>query len=120
TVANNIIDTPMGGMGLRVLFASLLGAIIWNLVTWYFGLPSSSSMSLIGGMVGAGVAAGIPVYWGSGVVGEVILPTVISPLVGFVGSYLAMVAVFWILRRANPHKVERGFRFAQIFSSASL
>lgn len=120
TVANGIIDTPMGGWGLKVLFASLLGAVAWNLTTWYFGLPSSSSMSLIGGMVGAGLAAGIPVYWTSGVVGEVVLPTVISPVVGFVAAYLVMIGVFWLLRRANPHKVERGFRFAQIFSSAAL
>ncbi len=120
TVATGIIDTPMGDQGLRVLFAALVGAIVWNIITWYFGLPSSSSMSLIGGMVGAGVAGGITVYWQSGVVGEVVVPTIVSPLVGFIASYLAMIAVFWIFRRANPHRVERGFRFAQIFSSASL
>ncbi|TWP34610.1 inorganic phosphate transporter [Leekyejoonella antrihumi] len=120
TVAKGIIDTPLGGAGLRVLFASLVGAVLWNVTTWYFGLPSSSSQALIGGMVGAGLAAGIPVYWVSGVVGKVVLPMVLSPVVGFIGAYVVMIAVYWVLRRANPHKVERGFRAAQIVSSASL
>lgn len=120
TVAAGIIDPPEGGTGMIVLFASLAGAIIWNLITWGFGLPSSSSQALIGGMVGAGLASGTTVYWTSGVVGEVILPMVISPIVGFVLAYLLMVAVLWALRRANPHRTERGFRIAQVFSAASL
>ncbi|MFY9806670.1 MAG: inorganic phosphate transporter [Pseudonocardiaceae bacterium] len=120
TVAKGIIDPPAGGRGMAVLFASLAGAIVWNLTTWYFGLPSSSSQALIGGMVGAGLASGITVYWSSGVVGKVIVPMVLSPLVGLVGGYLLMAAALWMLRRTNPHRTERGFRVAQIFSASSL
>lgn len=120
TVAKGIIDPPTGGKGLAVLFAALAGAIVWNLITWYFGLPSSSSQSLLGGMVGAGLASGTTVYWTSGVLGKVVAPMVLSPIVGFAGGYLLMVAVLWAFRRTNPHRTERGFRFAQIFSAASL
>lgn len=120
TIAAGIIDPPEGGIGMTVLFASLAGAIVWNLVTWGFGLPSSSSQALIGGMVGAGLVSGTSVYWMSGVVGKVVLPMIISPVIGLGGGYLLMVAALWILRRANPHRTERGFRVAQVFSAASL
>ncbi|GAB3570355.1 inorganic phosphate transporter [Spelaeicoccus albus] len=120
TVAKGIIAPPGGDKGMAVLFAALTGAILWNLMTWYFAVPSSSSQSLIGGMVGAGLASGITVYWRSGVVDAVLLPMVISPLIGFGGGYLLMIAALWIFRRANPHRTERGFRIAQIFSAASL
>jgi PiT family inorganic phosphate transporter len=120
TVAGGIIEPPSGGKGLSVLFSALAGAVVWNLITWYFGLPSSSSQSLIGGMVGAAVASGSTVYWIRGVIGEVLLPMVISPVVGFAGGYLLMVAALWLLRRANPHRVDHGFRIGQIISAAAL
>src|SRR5690242_8303950 len=71
TVATAIIDPPAGAQGLAVLVAALVGAIAWNFITWYFGLPSSSSQALIGGLVGAGLASGSTVHWISGVVGKV-------------------------------------------------
>jgi inorganic phosphate transporter, PiT family len=120
TVARDIIDPPSGSAGLSVLIAALVGAIGWNLTTWYFGLPSSSSQALIGGLVGAGLASGSNVHWVSGVVGKVVIPMVVSPLIGLVLGYALMVAVLWLFRRANPHRAERGFRLAQIFSAASL
>jgi PiT family inorganic phosphate transporter len=120
TVATSIIDPPSGGRGLAVLVAALCGAILWNFTTWYFGLPSSSSQALIGGLAGAGLASGSRVHWSSGVVDKVVVPMVASPLIGLVGGYLLMVALLWALRRANPHRVDRGFRVAQIFSAASL
>ncbi len=120
TIAAGIIEPPTGGRGMAVLFASVTGAIVWNFTTWYFGLPSSSSQALIGGMVGAGLAAGVTVYWSSGVVGKVVLPMVISPIVGMVAGYGAMIGVLWALRRANPHRAEHHFRLAQIGSAASL
>lgn len=120
TVAEGIIAPPTGNEGMAVLFAALTGAIVWNLITWYFGLPSSSSQSLIGGMVGAGLASGVTVYWHTGVIDKVLLPMVLSPLIGFAAGYLIMVTTLWIFRRTNPHRTERGFRIAQIFSSASL
>jgi inorganic phosphate transporter, PiT family len=120
TIANQILDPPAGTAGLSVILAALVGAITWNLVTWYFGLPSSSSQALIGGLVGAGLASGSPVHWVSGVVGKVVVPMVISPVIGLVLGYLLMVAVLWLFRRVNPHRAERGFRIAQIFSATSL
>jgi PiT family inorganic phosphate transporter len=120
TVAREIIDPPSGVLGLAVLLAALSGAIAWNFVTWYFGLPSSSSQALVGGLVGAGLASGSPVHWVTGVVGKVVVPMVVSPVIGLVGGYLLMLALLWALRRANPHRVDRGFRVAQIFSAASL
>ena len=102
-----------------ILFAALVGAIVWNLVTWYFGLPSSSSHALFGGMVGAALAGGTDVIW-HGVVDKVVIPMFISPVVGLVVGYLVMTAIMWIFRRANPHKAKRGFRIAQTVSAAGM
>jgi phosphate/sulfate permease len=119
TVGSGIIDPPTGTGGLQVVFAALIGAIAWNLITWYFGLPSSSSHALIGGLVGAALAAAESVKW-SGIVDKVVLPMVISPLIGFALGYLVMLVVLWVFRRRNAHKTERGFRRAQILSSAAM
>jgi len=120
TVAKSIIDPPSGPQGMAVILAALVGAIAWNIITWYFGLPSSSSQALIGGLVGAGLASSSTIHWTTGVVGKVVIPMILSPIVGLVGGYLLMVIALWVLRKANPHRVERGFRIAQIFSSTSL
>jgi PiT family inorganic phosphate transporter len=119
TVGSGIIEPPSGGGGLEIVFAAVIGAIAWNLITWYFGLPSSSSHALIGGLVGAALAATQVVKWG-GVVDKVVVPMVLSPLVGFVIGYLFMLAILWGFRNRNAHKTERGFRYAQIASSAAM
>lgn len=119
TVSKGLIDTPTGRSGMGILFAALAGAIVWNLVTWYFGLPSSSSHALFGGLVGAALAGGIAVHW-SGVIEKVIIPMFVSPVVGLVLGYLVMVAILWFFRRANPHKAKRGFRIAQTVSAAAM
>jgi PiT family inorganic phosphate transporter len=119
TVGSGIIDPPSGTGGLQVVFAALIGAIAWNLITWYFGLPSSSSHALIGGLVGAALAAAESVKW-AGVWDKVVIPMVVSPLVGFGLGYLFMLAVLWAFRRANAHRAHRGFRYAQIVSSATM
>jgi phosphate/sulfate permease len=119
TVGSGIIDPPTGPGGLQVVFAALIGAISWNLITWYFGLPSSSSHALIGGLVGAALAASESVQW-SGILDKVVIPMVLSPLIGFGLGYLFMLAILWSFRRRNAHKTERGFRRAQILSSASM
>jgi phosphate/sulfate permease len=119
TVGKGIIDTPTGTLGLQIVFAALIGAITWNLVTWYFGLPSSSSHALIGGLVGAALAAGESVKW-MGILDKVVVPMVISPLIGFGLSYLFMLGVLWAFRRANASRTYRGFRKAQIVSSATM
>jgi phosphate/sulfate permease len=119
TVGAGIISTPTGSEGLVVVFSALLGAIAWNLLTWYFGLPSSSSHALIGGLVGAALAASQTVQW-SGVMDKVVVPMVLSPVVGFGLAYLAMVGLLWGFRRAHPHRANRNFRHAQIGSAALM
>ncbi|MEV6016261.1 inorganic phosphate transporter [Streptomyces sp. NPDC051997] len=119
TVSEGLIQTPEGSKGMGILFAALIGAITWNLVTWYFGLPSSSSHALFGGMVGAALAGGTAVYW-SGLVDKVIIPMFLSPVVGLLVGYLVMALIMWLFRRSNPHKTKRGFRIAQTVSAAGM
>jgi phosphate/sulfate permease len=119
TVGAGIIDAPTGSEGLQLVFAALIGAITWNLITWYFGLPSSSSHALIGGLVGAALAAAHSVQW-MGILDKVIIPMIVSPLVGFGLGYLFMLVILWAFRNANAHKAHRGFRYAQIVSSATM
>ena len=124
TVGEGIVHLPGGAHGLVVVFAGLIGAIAWNLITWYFGLPSSSSHSLIGGLVGATLAAltvgsDVTVLWG-GIVKKVVVPMVLSPVVGLILGYLFMLAVMWTFRRQAPGKLNRGFRYAQTGSAALM
>ena len=119
TVGSGIIELPDGKSSLVVVFAALVGAITWNLLTWYFGLPSSSSHALIGGLVGAALAAGTTVLW-HGVVDKVLIPMVLSPFVGLVLGYLVMVAILWLFRNASPSRVTRGFRAGQSVSAAAM
>ncbi|GAA1503765.1 inorganic phosphate transporter [Nocardioides humi] len=105
--------------GLVIVMAGLLGAIIWNLITWYFGLPSSSSHALIGGLVGAAIAGGVSVKWDT-IVQKVLIPMVVSPLFGFCAAFVVMTAILWIFRRGNPHRINRGFRGMQTISAAAL
>ncbi|GAA4088412.1 anion permease [Nocardioides kongjuensis] len=105
--------------GLVIVMAGLLGAIIWNLITWYFGLPSSSSHALIGGLVGAAIAGGVSVKWDT-IVQKVLIPMVISPLFGFCAAFVVMTLILWIFRKGNPHRINRGFRGMQTISAAAL
>ncbi|MGI8882490.1 MAG: inorganic phosphate transporter [Jatrophihabitans sp.] len=119
TIGTGIITPPKGHDGLIIVLAALGGAIVWNLGTWYIGLPSSSSHALIGGLVGAALVGSDGVHW-RGVVDKVIIPMVASPLIGLVLGYLFMLAILWIFRRANATKAQRGFRWAQIVSAATM
>ena len=118
---SDVIDTADFDVsaGLVVVLAGLVGAITWNLITWYFGLPSSSSHALIGGLVGAALVAGAAVHW-SIIIDKVVIPMVLSPLVGFGLAFVVMLGLMWILRRRNPHRVQRGFRLAQTVSASAL
>jgi len=115
----SVISPPTGTHGLVIVMAGLLGAISWNLVTWYYGLPSSSSHALIGGLVGSALASGSLVKW-TVIVEKIVIPMVASPLVGFLLAFLLMLAIMWIFRRRNPHKVNRGFRLLQTVSAAAM
>src|SRR5690348_1356858 len=119
TVGKGIISAPSGGRGLALVFSALVGAIVWNLITWYFGLPSSSSHALIGGLVGAALIAGYGVNWHA-VVDKVVIPMLASPLLGFVAGFLFMLAIMWTFRRGRPAKLNRGFRYAQTASAAAM
>ncbi|WP_375000660.1 anion permease [Aeromicrobium sp. CTD01-1L150] len=113
------VDGVNAAHALTIVMAALIGAITWNIITWYFGIPSSSSHALIGGIVGAGVASATTVDWTT-MVDKVAIPMVLSPLLGFLGAFTVMTSILWIFRRANPHRVARGFRFSQSVSAAAM
>jgi PiT family inorganic phosphate transporter len=119
TVGSGIIETPTGSHGLVIVSAALIGAIAWNMLTWYYGLPSSSSHALIGGLVGAALSATSGVLWG-GVLSKVVVPMILSPLIGFTAAYLLMVAILWTFRHRRAGKVNSGFRTAQTISAAAM
>ena len=119
TIGNGIISPEQSNAGLVIVLAGVVGAIAWNLLTWYFGLPSSSSHALIGGLLGAGLAASSIVHWGV-ILEKVVIPMILSPLVGFGLAYLLMVAILWRFRNSSPHKTTRGFRIAQTVSAAAM
>jgi PiT family inorganic phosphate transporter len=116
---SEVISPPDGTHGLVIVMSGLLGAIAWNLITWYYGLPSSSSHALIGGLVGAALVSGTTVIW-STVLDKVVIPMVLSPVFAFVVAFALMLAIMWIFRRRNPHKTSRGFRIAQTLSAAAM
>ena len=104
-----------------VVFAGLIGAISWNLITWYFGLPSSSSHALIGGVVGAAfVAAGADAVLGDGIVGKVLIPAVVAPLLAFVVGAIGIVICYRTVGRLRPGPVTRGYRLGQVVSGGLL
>lgn len=119
TVGEGIINAPSGRGGLVVVLAALLGAITWNPATWWFGLPSSSSHALIGGLIGSALVSSERVKW-EGVFSHVLVPMVVSPLIGLVLGYLFMLAVLWIFRRANVHRAQKRFKWAQVVTAALM
>jgi PiT family inorganic phosphate transporter len=117
TVGKGIVDP--GAIDHYVIFGALIGAIIWNLITWYYGIPSSSSHALIGGMIGATIAkAGVDPLVMKGIVRTVSF-IFISPVLGMMLGGLIMVAVSWICLRSAPRKVDAWFRRLQLVSSAA-
>ena len=117
TVAKGIVDP--GVITLDVVLAGLVGAITWNLITWYLGLPSSSSHALIGGIAGSAVAAnGLDVLKGEGLVDKVLIPSLAAPVLGLLGAALLMLLLVWLVRRSAPGAVNRLFRRAQLVSGA--
>lgn len=119
TIGGGIIAAPTGQSGLVVVLSALVGAIAWNLITWWLGLPSSSSHALIGGLMGAALASAGTVRW-HGVLSKVVVPMVVSPLVAVLLGYPFMVLILWTFRRANYHRATRGFRWAQVASAATM
>ena len=104
-----------------VVAAALIGAITWNLITWWFGLPSSSSHALIGGLLGATiVAAGVGALKLDGIYNKVVVPMISSPVIGFVGAFLLMLAIYWIFRNAKRKPMARIFRRLQVISAGYM
>ena len=116
TIGKGILDPQF--VDAHVIFGALVGAIAWNLITWYYGMPSSSSHALIGGMMGAGLAkAGTAPLLAPGILKTVAF-IVISPVLGLVLGALCMITVSWIFFRRSPRQVDRWFRRLQLLSSA--
>ncbi len=121
TIAKGIVDPAVVTLEPGIVFSGLIGAITWNVITWYFGLPSSSSHALIGGVVGAAFAAqGSQAVNGDGLVGKVIVPAVVAPILAFVVAGLAILICYRIVGRLRPGPVGAGFRFGQVISGGML
>src|ERR1043166_1044153 len=132
TIASGLVDVAL--MGSVALICSLMGAILWQLTTWYFAIPSSSSHALIGGLCGSALAAargnwGViiwsqpsAVHWweGKGLLWKVVVPMIISPLLGFAVGFVIMGILYFCLRNLRPTTINKSFGKLQIVSSASL
>ena len=119
TVGKGFVDT--GAVTTTVVFAGLVGAIAWNIITWYFGLPSSSSHALIGGLVGSVVAAsGFGDVNGDGLISNLIVPAIVAPFIAFLTAGVAILVIYRIVGRLRPGPTNHGFRLGQIASSSLL
>jgi PiT family inorganic phosphate transporter len=113
SVATGIIDSNLATM--QTLLAALIGAIVWNLLTWWFGLPSSSSHALIGGLVGAALAQSGEegVLW-HGLAHKVVIPALVAPPIAFGAAFLLLVLLYWLFRWLTPGVAARGFKVGQL------
>ncbi len=119
TIGSGIITPDPTNHGLVVILAALVGAIVWNIITWWLGLPSSSSHALIGGLIGAGVVAGSHVAW-SNIIFVVVIPMVISPIIGFTLAYIVMILAMLVFRNRPYHSTMRKARRFQWLSSSAI
>lgn len=134
TISSGLIDAKLVSMTSEIIICALLGAIVWNLITWWFGLPSSSSHALIGGLCGAAVAAsggnwGVILWsqpssqhwWlGKGLLWKVIVPMVTSPILGLILGFVVMAVLYLMLHSARPRRVNKFFGVAQMVSAGAM
>jgi inorganic phosphate transporter, PiT family len=133
TISSGLVDSKLVAMTSDIIICALLGAIVWNLVTWWFGLPSSSSHALIGGLCGSALAAagnwrviiwaepGKEHWWlGKGILWKVLVPMIASPIVGLILGFIVMAALYLTLRNARPIAVNRFFGRAQMVSAGAM
>jgi PiT family inorganic phosphate transporter len=119
TVAKDVVNADV--ITPTIVFAGLIGAIAWNLTTWYFGLPSSSSHALIGGVVGSAVAAvGFDAILAEGLGGKVLIPALVAPLLAFVVAGISIGVAYRVIGRQPPGVVTRGYKFGQVISGGLL
>jgi inorganic phosphate transporter, PiT family len=119
TVGQDVVDS--GLITTQTVLAGLLGAIVWNLLTWWFGLPSSSSHALIGGLVGAALAqsGSEGVLW-HGLAHKVVIPALIAPLIAFSAAFLLLLAIYWVFKKITRGVANRGFRLGQLVSGTFM
>src|SRR5690349_10750563 len=134
TIASGLVDTKMFTLTNDILICALLGAILWNLITWYFGIPSSSSHALFGGLCGAALAAsrnnwkviiwaqpGVDHWWtGKGLLWKVIVPMITSPACGLILGFLVMAVLYLALQRVRPQVINNTFGKLQMLSAAGM
>ena len=119
TIASGFADPTV--VTQLVVLAALAGASIWNIITWFYGIPSSSSHALVGGLAGAVVAhAGIDAFKWTALVQKVLVPLVLSPTLGFIAAFFLMVALMWIFRRTRPSTVVKTSRRLQLVSALTM
>ncbi len=119
TVANDVVNADV--ITPTIVFAGLVGATAWNLVTWWFGLPSSSSHALIGGVVGSAVAAvGFDAILAEGLIGKVLIPAILAPLLAFLVAGVAIGISYRIVGNQRPGTVTRGYKYGQLVSGGML
>ncbi|MBL8766814.1 MAG: inorganic phosphate transporter [Planctomycetes bacterium] len=120
TIAKGLAADP-AAVTQQMVLAAVIGAIVWNLVTWWYGIPSSSSHALVGGLLGAVVGALGPAafQWG-GLTKKVLIPLVFSPVMGFLLALLLMIGLLWIVRRVRPEAVNAGSRRLQLLSACGM
>ena len=115
TVGQGIIDTGLATQ--QTILAALIGAITWNMFTWYLGLPSSSSHALFGGLIGAAlVQSGTAGVEWHGLLEKVVIPGIASPILGFLGAFLLLLVLYWMFVWITPGAANRGFRYGQMLS----
>jgi PiT family inorganic phosphate transporter len=121
TIATGIATTPTGDAGQLIVAAALIGGITWNLLTWRVGIPSSSSHALIGGLIGAVIAAtGTDALNSAGIIGKVLVPLVLSPILGIVLGFALMVILLNVFKRSHPRRINERFRRLQVLSAAYM
>ena len=118
TIGKGIVDP--GHVTQIIVLAALLGAIFWDLLTWHYGIPASSSHAIIGGLIGAVVAARgfAPLQWGG--ISKILIAIVVSPVAGTLVAFLIMLAIYWGFRNFHPSPLNRAFRHLQVFSAAFM
>lgn len=121
TIGKGIVNTEIIAGCQSIILAALLGAVLWNLITWYLGLPSSSSHALIGGLIGAAVAyKGWDTLQFGSIMDKVILPLFLSPISGFIGGYLLMLLLSWITLKMHPKAMNKLFRRLQVIAAGFM
>jgi inorganic phosphate transporter, PiT family len=121
TIGSGIVNPNLITGCQSIVLAALIGAICWNIITWFFGLPSSSSHALIGGLIGATIMnRGWAVVNWHNIMIKIIVPLFVSPLLGFLGGYILFVIIVWLSRNSQPARSHKRFKVMQIFSSGFM